>query len=190
MSQSETSKKLVRLYQHIDSFLVKATRQCFVPFPPCSRFDSNIHSSREVTMNRGVGVQTKNLFIYMCVCVYVCVPKGGTRSSECQGTQKQHINWWCYRNICWKQEFVALLCTPYTKIFHKLALRTQVEICRHNLFLLTSAYSAVPWEKVFVCFAYHLANQTNFEAGHNSSANFVPTRSFFILPISHIQAAT
>lgn len=56
MSQSEASKKLVRLYQHVDSFLVKATRQCYVPFPPCSGFDSNIHSSREVTMNRGVSV--------------------------------------------------------------------------------------------------------------------------------------
>lgn len=126
-----------------------------------------------------VWVYKQRICLYICACV--CT-KGGYRSSECQGTQKQRINWWCYRNICWKQEFVALLCTPYTKIFYKLALRTQVQICSHNLFLSTSVYSAVvPSEKIFVCFTYHLAIQTNFEAGWNSSANFFPTQgtSFF-----------
>lgn len=126
----------------------------------------------------------------ICSHICACIPKGGTRSSECQGTQKQRINRWHFRNICWKQEFVAQLCTPYTKIFHKLTLRTQVEICSHNLCLSTSVYSAVvPSEKIFVCFTYHLAIQTNFEAGRNSTANFMPTRYFFFLPISHIQAA-
>lgn len=75
VSQSHASKKPERLYQHIDSFFSKATRQCCMPFPPCSNFDSNIRSSGEVTVTRMVLCKHK---IFEAMRFY-----------ECQGTQKR-----------------------------------------------------------------------------------------------------